>query len=303
MQISPLKNICVSVIMITYNHEKFLKQAIEGVLMQQCSFDIELIIANDCSPDNTDLIVQDIINNHPNGSWINYITRKKNIGGQLNFINAFERCQGKYIAHCEGDDFWTDSHKLQKQVEFLESEPEYVLCFHKVNILKPDGQLVEDYLTQVPENYENIETLARLGNYIHTPSVVYRNIIKKLPFELTFSPIGDFFLYMMLAQHGKLKYFEENMCVYRYGVGIFSSSSKLSMAKSNLNLFTFLLSYFKDENINKIILERHLNGLIYFENLIRKEYSEAFVSDHLFFKFLKKVKKFYLKCAKKLKIK
>ncbi len=135
------------------------------------------IIANDNSPDTTDLIIKDILKNHPNGNWINYINREKNIGGQANFEDAFKKCQGKYIAHCEGDDYWTDINKLQKQVDFLESNPDYVLTFHKIKILKPNGELVNDFITKVPPNYETIKTLARLGNYIHTPSILYRNII------------------------------------------------------------------------------------------------------------------------------
>ena len=99
---------------------------------------------------------------------------------------------------CEGDDYWTDPYKLQKQVDFLEANPDYVLNFHKVKILKPDGLLVDDFITKVPDNYETQETLARLGNYIHTPSVVFRNLIIELPKEFSLSPIGDYFLYMLL---------------------------------------------------------------------------------------------------------
>ena len=94
----------ISVIMITYGHEKFIRQAVEGVLMQKCNFNVELIIANDASPDKTSDIVYDIIKTNPNANRIKYINRDKNIGGQNNFKDAFEQCKGKYIAHCEGDD-------------------------------------------------------------------------------------------------------------------------------------------------------------------------------------------------------
>jgi glycosyltransferase involved in cell wall biosynthesis len=287
MNIDSLNNITVSVIMITYGHEKYIKQAIEGVLMQKCDFNIELIVANDCSNDTTSIIVQDILEKHPNSSWIKFIDRKKNIGGQNNFNDAFNQAKGRYIAHCEGDDYWTSSNKLQKQVNFLETNLDYVLTFHKVKILKKNGELVDDFITNVPEGYETKETLARLGNYIHTPSVVFRNIIKVLPYELNISPIGDYFLYMLLVEHGKLKCFEEEMAVYRYGIGIHSSQNNIKMAKSNLKLFTLLLSYFNEPIINKILLERQLEALDSFENLIRNEYSEAFVSNHLFFKTIK----------------
>lgn len=219
------QQVLVSVIMITYGHEKFIRQAIEGVLMQQCDFTVELIIANDSSPDNTDAVVQDVLSHHPNAHWIRYVRHEKNRGMMPNFVFALQQATGKYIALCEGDDYWTDPYKLQKQVDFLEANPDYVLCFHKVKILKPSGEIVDDFITKVPDNYESQETLARLGNYIHTPSVVFRNIIREFPYEFSLSPIGDYFLYMLLAGHGKLKYFDEQMAIYREGVGVWSAKT------------------------------------------------------------------------------
>jgi glycosyltransferase involved in cell wall biosynthesis len=118
----------VSVSMITYGHENYIAQAIEGVLMQECDFEIELILANDCSPDNTDAIVQGFLKNHPRGSCIKYIKHDKNIGMMSNGNFAAKQCKGKYIAICEGDDYWTDPLKLQKQVDFLEGNPDYSMC-------------------------------------------------------------------------------------------------------------------------------------------------------------------------------
>ena len=292
----------VSVVMITYGHENYIRQAIEGVLMQNCDFEVELIVANDCSPDNTDYIINDIIQNHPQGKWITYHKHPKNLGMMPNFIFALQQAQGEYIALCEGDDYWTDPFKLQKQVDFLEANPDYVLCFHKVKILKTNGELVDDFITKVPENYETQETLARLGNYIHTPSVVFRNILRKFPEEFEMSPIGDYFLYMMLAEHGKFKYMDEEMAVYRFGVGIHSVNSQIKMAKANFKLFTLLLSYFNNPKINHILLDRQLNALDNFEHLVRSEYQEAFVSHHVFFKALQSLKhpsKFWRKIKNK----
>ena len=292
----------VSVVMITYGHENYIRQAIEGVLMQNCNFAVELIVANDCSPDTTDYIINDIIQNHPQGKWITYHKHPKNLGMMPNFIFALQQAQGEYIALCEGDDYWTDPFKLQKQVDFLEANPDYVLCFHKVKILKTNGELVDDFITKVPENYETQETLARLGNYIHTPSVVFRNILRKFPEEFEMSPIGDYFLYMMLAEHGKFKYMDEEMAVYRFGVGIHSVNSQIKMAKANFKLFTLLLSYFNNPKINHILLDRQLNALDNFEHLVRTEYQEAFVSHHVFFKALQSLKhpsKFWRKIKNK----
>ena len=297
------ERVLVSVVMITYGHEKYIREAIEGVLMQQCDFTVEFIIANDSSPDNTDAVVQDVLSHHPNAHWIRYVKHEKNIGMMPNFIFALQQATGKYIALCEGDDYWTDPYKLQKQVDFLEANPDYVLSFHKIKILKPNGELVDDFITKVPENYETQETLARLGNYIHTPSVVFRNVIKEFPPEFSLSPIGDYFLYMLLSEYGKLKYFDEEMAVYRYGVGIHSTHTQIKMAKANFKLFTLLLSYFNNPKINQILLDRQLNAFDNLENLIRSEYAEAFVSHHVFFKALQSLQdpgKFWRKLKNKL---
>ncbi|HEY1193480.1 glycosyltransferase family 2 protein [Flavobacterium sp.] len=280
----------VSIVMITYGQEKFIDQAIEGVLMQQCEFEVELIIANDCSPDETDSVIKQIIKKKPENFQIKYFNHEKNLGMMPNFIFAMQQCKGKYIAMCEGDDYWIDPHKLKKQVDFLEKNKDYVLCFHPVKILNLKGELENDFITKVPNNYESIATLAEFGNYIHTPSVVFRNIINKFPFEFEQTPIGDYFLYMILAQHGKLKCIDSEMAVYRYGVGVFSKNSELSITKANLKLFTCLLSYFKEEEINKIIFKRHLDTVLYLEKSIHDIYQNKFVSDHVFFKFFKIVK-------------
>ena len=109
------EKIMVSVIMITYKHESYIAEAIEGVLKQECDFELELIIADDCSPDSTEQIVKEIINNHPNGHWIRYTKHQTNLGMINNFIWSVKQSNGKYLALCEGDDYWTDPLKLQKQ--------------------------------------------------------------------------------------------------------------------------------------------------------------------------------------------
>lgn len=276
--------------MITYNHEKFIREAIEGVLMQDCDFEIELIIANDCSNDKTDDVIQNILEKHPKASWIKYIKQEENFGMMPNFIFAMRQCIGQYIALCEGDDYWTDPLKLQKQVDFLDSNPDYVLCFHQVDVLKTNGEIIDDFITKVPENYETIETLARLGNYIHTPSVVFRNIIKEFPFEFELTPIGDYFLYMMLVEHGKLKYLEDKMAVYRYNVGVFSQMTGLKIANSNVRMYSCMISYLKNEEIKKIIFDKQIQVVSNHYDSIEKKINEGIVLDHHFFRALKFIK-------------
>ena len=125
----------VSAVMITYGHEKYISEAIYGVLMQKCNFDVELIIANDCSPDTTEDIVNEIISSHKNCSWIKYTRHLINKGAVGNFIWSLKQAKGKYLAICEGDDYWTDPYKLQKQVDFLEKNNDFSICFTDYKVL------------------------------------------------------------------------------------------------------------------------------------------------------------------------
>jgi len=270
--------------MITYGHEKTIEQAILGVLAQDCDFTFELLVANDCSPDATDAIIQSLLATHPKAACVRYICHAENRGMMPNFISTLTQCNGRYIALCDGDDYWTDVHKLQKQVAYLSQNPTAVLCFHDVAILKPDGTLTNDFITKVPASYETLTDFAQKGSYIHTPSVVFRNCLTTYPPEMVQSPIGDFFLYMMLGTHGTFYRIPETMAVYRYGVGVFSGTSSIKMIRSSLQLYTCLLSYLEDDSLKKIIFERQLDAVQCLEEAIRMDYSTAFVSRNWFFK-------------------
>ena len=115
----------VSVLMITYNHEAYIHQAIEGVLKQETNFDIELVIGEDCSTDGTREIILNYQKKHPD--IIRIITSDQNVGGRQNGLRTLRACRGKYIAICEGDDYWLEPKKLQIQYNFLNNHPEYGL--------------------------------------------------------------------------------------------------------------------------------------------------------------------------------
>jgi glycosyltransferase involved in cell wall biosynthesis len=117
--------------MITYNHGAYLADAINGVLAQNGNFEVELIIADDCSLDNTQRMVESFSDNK-NYNWIKYIRHSSNKGMMANFIWALQQASGNYIALCEGDDYWTDVYKLQRQVDFLENNSDYSGVFHNV---------------------------------------------------------------------------------------------------------------------------------------------------------------------------
>lgn len=207
--------------MITYGHEKFIEQAINGVLMQECDFEVELILANDCSPDNTDKVIQEILENHPRAPWIKYIKHEKNLGMMPNFIFAMQQCKGEFVAMCEGDDYWTDPLKLQKQVDFLEKNREYVLCHSDVSTLDISGKLEGNNSFKL-WNYNNNSLNYKFSIFFpiaFTCTVVFRNIniVSKLQKKST---SGDWMLWILLTLKGDAKFINEKLAVYRTGVGV-----------------------------------------------------------------------------------
>ena len=240
--------------MITYNHELYIKEAIEGVLMQQGKFIIELIIANDCSTDKSDQIIRDIIDSDVRAKEVKYISHKKNIGMQNNFISAFNLCDGKYIALCEGDDYWTDPFKLQKQVDFLEGNEEFVMCYHDVSIINSEGLKLKESKTPdiYKRSFSSLEII-KCEIFLCTMSLVFRNVIKTLPEEFLKAKNGDSFLTSFLGQYGKGKYMENIGGMYRvHDGGIWSSSNDQLKMESKKITFYQLHKYYESIHNNEI---------------------------------------------------
>ncbi|WP_165587211.1 glycosyltransferase [Flavobacterium sp. MEB061] len=225
----------VSVTMITYGHEKFIEEAINGVLMQECNFCVELIIVNDCSPDSTDDIIQNIIKKHPRGNWIKYISHKKNIGMMPNFVFALNEAKSKYIALCEGDDYWTDSLKLQKQVDFLCKNEDYGLIYTNANIFNQ----MENKFTgtfsfinnEAPKSGDFFPSIL-LKNYVQTLTVLVKNeyliaAIQTIGDSINEFNMGDYPLWIEISRITKFKYLDEVMAVYRVTPNSASSYSNL----------------------------------------------------------------------------
>lgn len=219
--------VTVSVCMITYNHARYIAEAIEGVIMQRSTFPIELIISDDCSTDNTRDICETYQNRYP--EILKLLPKEeKNFGVMANFVNTLLKCNGKYIALCEGDDYWTDPYKLQKQVDFLEANPEYVLTADNAiwHDLGPDKQ--RPFSTN-PEKDVSIGELLRERQFA-TAAVVFRNLGNDLLFK---GVGGDTVLWCHLTKFGKLKYFPRITSVYqRHELGVVSSTAKFKWAKT-----------------------------------------------------------------------
>lgn len=113
--------------MTTYNHEAYLAQAIESVLAQQTSFGVELVLGDDCSTDSTAAICREYAAKYP--GRVRFVTGQRNVGWRANYRRTFEACRGKYVAYCDGDDWWSDPRKLQMQADLLESDPSCGMCY------------------------------------------------------------------------------------------------------------------------------------------------------------------------------
>jgi len=205
----------VSIVVISYNQQDFIKKAIESFLLQKIDFAIEIIIADDASTDDTQKVIKGYAKKHP--EQFKPILRKVNIGIQRNLIDALQHAEGDYIALCEGDDFWTDPEKLQRQVDFLDNHPQHALCFHPVNVFFENNEQ-EDYIYP-KESHAKEFTLNKLlkTNFIQTNSVMYRRrSYRSIPDSIL--PL-DWYLHLYHAQFGKIGYINTVMASYRRHAG------------------------------------------------------------------------------------
>ncbi|TVQ45481.1 MAG: glycosyltransferase [Saprospirales bacterium] len=226
-------NPMVSIAMITFNHEKFISEAIEGVLRQKTDFAIELLVGEDGSADRTRELCQKYADSFP--EKVKLLPFSNRLGMMDNLLNVFNNCSGKYIAFCEGDDYWTDSQKLQKQFDFMESNPDVFYSFHQSSILMGDKIIGKRPLSG--SGFLKMEDLLYRKTY-PSLSLFYRNtdnihseFSKLSPFFLT----ADFPLVLLLASKGRGYLFPDNMGVYRlHSGGIYSQLSEIKKLQSGI---------------------------------------------------------------------
>lgn len=272
-----MNNPLVSICMITYNHEDYIRDAIEGVLMQKTDFPIELIIGEDCSTDNTRKIVNEYEAKYPEIIVAQY--PETNRGMMNNFIAVLETARGKYIALCEGDDYWTDPYKLQKQVNFLKSNKEYIFCYHKVEVIGDDRKYYigknKDSAIRFSESIiskggATLSLVIKKGEYLKS----YYQLISKLNLN-----IADWPLEVILSSYGKGYYLSELMGCYR--VHDNGATQGLSLRVYFNDRVTFLELFQeckelskKDKNLVKAVLSR-----AYLSRALIQLFNTAFLKD------------------------
>jgi FkbM family methyltransferase len=222
----------ISVCCVTYNHEKYIREAIEGFLRQQTTYPMEIIIHDDCSTDGTVNIVREYEKKYSDVIRGIYQKENQKSRGKNIFPFVFKEVRGKYIALCEGDDSWTNSSKLQKQIEFLEKNDEFVISTHAVQCIN-DSNEIEGKWFEPPEikGHYTLEDFISYGRtFIATSSLVSRNYFNKLHEWYYDTPAGDMALIMSmcLQGNGKIKRFHEVMSVHRrHEGGVYSRLSLL----------------------------------------------------------------------------
>lgn len=236
----------VSICVLAYNHEKYIRQAIESILSQKADFPFEILIGEDCSTDETPSTVLELEREHP--QIIRVLRSPKNIGTNRNLIRTMEQCQGKYIAILGGDDLWSSPLKLKKQVEFLENHPECTICFHPVEVYIQETGLIRgvfpDY--EIPAITGMIDLIK--DNYIPACSLMYRNVqLEKIPEAYFDLKIEDWPLSMMYAKKGKIGFVNEIMARYRvHSSSAFSSLGFLKKLEYALMAREFVYSDIPD---------------------------------------------------------
>lgn len=262
----------ISVVTITYGHENYITQTLDGVLMQQYAGEIEFIIADDKSPDATEEVVANYLSQKsiPNNILLKYTKHQINKGAPSNFSWAINQTSGKYIALCEGDDYWTDPLKLQKQVGFLEQNPLYSLCFTAKSNINTQGVVTGEsrYGHQKTWSVEDVLD----GSFIAgLQTIVSKNLSHEFNEFCTQFPdrtgVDRLYSYFY-GTKGKLNYIDDNTAVYRvHEGGIWSRLSAKEKMVAHLKQHSFFLEKIAQDQLHFKHLERNM-----FRILIKHEY-------------------------------
>ena len=253
----------LSVCLITYNQKQYIRQSIDSILSQKTNFNWELVIADDCSTDGTREIVQEYKQKHPD--LIKLILQTKNVGPEANWFDLITYPKTKYMLYAEGDDYFTDPNKLQMQLDFLESHPDYAICFHPVRVFYENHE-VEDYIAPSKEQKGkgDLRQLVK-GNFFYTNSVMCRRQdYRNLPRNIV--PL-DWYMHLYNAKFGKIGYINTVMSAYRRHPGSIWWDSAKDIDKvwskyglQHMAMFVEMLKLFPEHKAYRTIIINHINN-------------------------------------------
>lgn len=267
-----MEPIMLSIMVPTYNQEEYIEQALDSILMQKTKYSYEVIVGEDVSTDNTRAVLKEYEKKHP--GKLNVIYREKNLHKEFidNFVDLSYRCKGKYMITLEGDDFWTDEYKIEKQIDFLESHPDYMAVAHNCMVVDENGNPKEvQYPDCKSKNYSLLHFVWGIFPG-QTTTVMHRNYITQEIFDKTIlekklEP-GDRILNFALATNGKVHCIQETMSAYRHvttpGSTSYSANYKYDFLRDE-NYWREILSFAKAQDNKKGVL---VAETMYFRNLL-----------------------------------
>lgn len=301
------KAVLVSVDCLAYNHENFIAEAIESFLMQKTSFNFEILIHDDASTDKTVSIIKEYEEKYPD--LIRPLYQKQNLfsqGATMLQINQ-RRAKGKYIAICEGDDFWTDPYKLQKQVDYLEANPECDLCVHAAHQYSEALNKVVGKVRPSKKNrmFTTEEAILGGGELFSTNSMMYRREkADDVPLFYFDAGYGDYPLAIHLANNGQVYYMDEEMAIYRIDVkGAWSektltnSSNAIKQNEATADLLNKINRHTNFQYNQTIETTKKKNNFYLFirqqkyKDTFTKEYAKFYLEAEFVKRFLKKIMK------------
>jgi glycosyltransferase involved in cell wall biosynthesis len=211
----------LSVVMITYNHEQYIAQAIESILAQNVNFEYEIVIGEDYSTDGTRAVVMAFHRRYPDR--IRLLLRDQNVGAMRNFVETIETCHGEYLALLEGDDYWIATDKLQKQIAFLDAHPEFAICCGRARALYEAGtQNLDtkwDVYPERPAGPYTIEDILKSNFVVPCTAVLRRKLVPPFPEWFFEMKLGDWPLFAMAARFGTIELMDEIVAMYRVHPG------------------------------------------------------------------------------------
>ena len=203
----------ISVLIVTYNHEKFIAQAIESVLKQDLSLIKEVIIGDDCSTDSTVDILRQYQAKHPD--LIKIVDRKNNVGVNANYVDLFNRCNGEYVAILEGDDYWLEG-KLSEMREQIELHPDACMWFHRFQVLEGEILSEREYLYDESRYIDEIEFI-KYNQVQNLSCCLYRtDALRRVADRFLKGPGVDYLLHILLLENANAYFYNKNLSVYRH---------------------------------------------------------------------------------------
>jgi glycosyltransferase involved in cell wall biosynthesis len=232
------EGVVVSVLVVTYNHARFVRQAIDGALAQRLPHRFEILISEDSSTDGTREIVLEYAERHPN--LVRLLLSERNLHSNEVVARGFRAARGRYVALLDGDDYWTSDDKLRAQVAFLDARPDLTICFHNVQVVDERSQS-SGRLWNAPGQPEvsGLHELLR-GNFIATSSVVYRQAaVAEIPTWYDgFFPVTDWPLHVFYARAGRIGYLDRTLGAYRlHAGGLFSTLGEREKLEANADFY------------------------------------------------------------------